>query len=66
MYHIYDEELIWRAGTYTLEGNISLASFPDFLDLSCTLYLEVEILSGTADLPEDDSVAWGRIKALYR
>ena len=66
MWHMYAEQLIWRAGTHTLEGGIDMATFPGYESLADTLYLDFEVLEGAAGMPEGESVRWGRIKALYR
>jgi hypothetical protein len=63
MYDLYREALIWRSGTYTIEGTFD-AWWGD-LDLSQILELEIEILSGAASVPELPST-WGAIKALHR
>ena len=66
MWHMYAEQLIWRAGTHTLEGRIDMDTFPGGTSLADTLFLDFEVLEGAAGMPASESIPWGRIKALYR
>jgi hypothetical protein len=66
MYHMGADQLIWRAGTHTLEGGIFMLTFPGYASLSDTLFLDFEVLDGAAGMPGDQAARWGGIKALYR